>query len=157
LGRGRHLVTSSEDGTAKLWDVSTQKALHTYPPFQDDVMPSKLHDALLMDPTAHPIKLSDTAPSSGAHVAEAQGNLLLTGGSDGVVRGYDLRAQGQVMMLPSGGRAGGIEALCIGPTPFSFTLGTTEGPIAMVDLRNKQSVHCLGCPMSQALPFAVFG
>lgn len=28
--RGRNVVSCSRDGTAKLWDVSTQKCLHTY-------------------------------------------------------------------------------------------------------------------------------
>jgi len=142
LGRGRHLVTSSEDGTAKLWDVSTQQALQTYPAHKED-MPAKLMDALLLDPAAHPIKLSDSADATAGEVAETRGNLLLTGGSDGILRGYDLRTQGQVLMLPTGGRAGGIEALCAGPVPFSFTFGTTEGPLAVVDLRNKQALHTM--------------
>ena len=69
--------------------------------------------------------------------SEVNGHLLLTACGDGIVRGYDMRTQGQVMMLPSGGRAGGIESLAPGPGLASFTLGTAEGAIAVIDLRNK--------------------
>lgn len=66
------------------------------------------------------------------------GHLLLTACGDGIVRGYDMRARGQVMMLPTGGRAGGIESLCAGPGSHSFALGTAEGAIAVIDLRNRR-------------------
>lgn len=141
LGRGRHLVTSSEDGSCRLWDVSRgSAALANYPAHKDlEAFAPKIHEAIVLDPTAHECKM--TSDGGLVDVPDAHGNLLLTGSSDGMVRGYDLRSQGQVFMLPSGGaRAGGIEALCKGPIPNTFTLGTTEGPIAVVDLRNKQSV-----------------
>ena len=72
-------------------------------------------------------------------MSELHGHLLLVGGSDGIVRGFDLRTAQQVLMVPTGGRAGGIESLCAGPKPASFVMGTTEGAIAVVDLRTHRS------------------
>lgn len=66
----------------------------------------------------------------------ASGHLLLTGGSDGIVRGFDLRCQAQVLMLP--GVLGGVESLCSGPIAHAFTLGSGEGVLSVVELRKHQ-------------------
>ncbi len=139
VGRGRNIISSSEDGTAKLWDVSRQQALTTYPSHKE-ISPPQLNDCLLLDPTSHPLAFNKSTPMN--NVSELEGNLLLTAGEDGIIRGFDLRSSGQVFMLPvgGGGRVGGVEKLMQGMKPHSFMMGTGQGIISMVDLRNKQSV-----------------
>ena len=141
VGRGRQLFTASEDGTVRLWDVSRQASLSTYPAHKDSAAP-ELNALVLMDPQAHPIALpsssADASASTVNDVSELSGHLLLTGGSDGIIRGFDVRAGSQVMMLSTGGRAGGVDALCVGPKPSSLLFGTSEGALCMVDLRAMQ-------------------
>jgi len=147
MGRGKEFVTSAQDGTAKLWDVSKQSVLATYPAHPQS-LPPKYTDCLVLDPTSHPTNLSvqgngsNASGEDGVRPDVSDGHLLLVSGSDGLLRGFDLRARDQVLMV-STGFDGGLERLAAGPCTQSIVVGGGEGHIAVMDLRNRRPTHVM--------------
>ena len=136
IERGRQFVSSSRDGTVRLWDCSAGRSVAVYgsQTGTNRTVEGAVNEVKLLRDDRHPLALSSKG-AAGVDVVDAyEGWLLLAACDDCSVRGYDMRAPASskpalTIRLPSSVLS--LTQLA----PHTLLSSTSSGLLSLVDLR----------------------
>ena len=120
IDRGRNFVSSSRDGSVKIWDTSTSSSVLTHKPEANFIV----NDCMILDDNGN-ITTSNRQPS--------QGNLVALVNENGVLSGFDRRDASKVFDI----KTGPLPLNCIGGIPDAslVLVGNDGGEIFAYDVR----------------------
>ncbi|XP_048771040.2 proteasomal ATPase-associated factor 1-like [Ostrea edulis] len=126
VDRGRNVLSCSKDGSARLWDVGQQQCLGSYDENGGEVnccCIQNVEDSLNLE-----------APSQLPTDREigTDAKLLLLGCENSTVQGYGLQNRKKVFEFPAHGPVNCCQFL----SDVSVVIGTQDGHVAVLDLRN---------------------
>ena len=112
---GTQIATASNDGTAKIWDATTGKELHT-----------------LKGSTSGPVFYPAFSPD---------GNLLATAGDDTIARIWDANSGEQLMSLT--GHSGAVYTVAFGPNGRLLVTSSHDGSAKVWDISSSKALLTL--------------
>ncbi len=127
MDRGRHFISSSLDGTLRLWDCSTADTVATYCHDKNAVRgtPAAINDCVLMSQAEHGVQLPATTTATSALDPDMAGYLIIGAYQDAYLRAFDVRVGTSVMFTPVAAAASCVVA----QSPHHVLVGTEKGII----------------------------
>ncbi|NEO30155.1 MAG: protein kinase [Symploca sp. SIO3C6] len=119
------LVSGSDDETIKVWNLTTQEAIYTL----RHVLPSKYK--------------RDNHPSAWKirNVAiDPEGEILLSGGIDGIIKRWQLSTGGQLTDYATA-HAGAVNSLLISPNGQTYATGSNDGTVRVFNLETNKKIR----------------
>jgi proteasomal ATPase-associated factor 1 len=133
VGRGRQVVSCSLDGTCRLWDVSSKKAVSIFG--GGSSLDAKMADLLPNAPINDLALLSDVIPLAKPVAPDTatglEGRLLLSASENGRVYAYDFRSTAEAFAMSLGTAVNAVSQL----QSHHVVLGTQDGTAVGLDLR----------------------
>ncbi|KAG6817012.1 hypothetical protein H0H87_000908 [Tephrocybe sp. NHM501043] len=118
LGLGRNILSSSLDGTLKLWDVPSSTVLSS-----------------IASHSTQPILSATIASTSSDPQSLVDGTTAFCGLQDGSVQLFDLRAQSAAVQTPKTPGYGGASSLAHSPSKNLLAVGSSKGLVGIYDTR----------------------
>lgn len=151
---GERMASSSEDGTARIWEVSTGRNLLTFKAHSDQVWSLAISpdgqrvatgssDGTLKvwDPTTGSVlhTFSDHKSRVGALVFSPDGALLYSGGEDNMIRAWDLKSGQAVFVLA--GHEGRVRGLALNRNGKTLASVGGDFTLRLWDLTKRQQLR----------------
>ncbi|KAG6914869.1 hypothetical protein DXG01_014844 [Tephrocybe rancida] len=118
LGPGRNVLSTSLDGTLKVWDIPSSTALPSVP-----------------SQSTQPILSATLASVASDPQSPVDGTTVFGGLQDGSVQLFDLRARNGVVQTPATTGYGGASALAHSTAQHLLSVGSTKGLVCIYDTR----------------------
>ena len=136
IDRGRQFVSSSRDGTVRLWDCSAGKSVAVYgsQTGTNRTVEGAVNEVKLLRDGQHPLAVSRKA-TAGDGVQDAyEGWLVVAACEDSSVRGYDMRVPASSASVLSI-RLPSVVLSLTQLSPHTLLSSTAAGLLSLVDLR----------------------
>ena len=139
IDRGRQFITSSLDGTVRLWDCGRGKAIAEFAltTATNRTTTAAVNAALVLRPDRHPTPLSSGGQGE---LGGYEGWVVMAACEDGHVRGYDMRvpsASSPVVDVITGVAVTSLTQ----SAPHTLTFSLSNGYLTLLDLRAMQPLH----------------
>jgi proteasomal ATPase-associated factor 1 len=133
IGQGRYFVSSSKDGTIKLWDCSKQEPVASYAENKAG-LDNPIHHSILIQQSGLQLpSMSSTTTVQPSLPQETDGYLVIGAFDDATIRGYDLRQQTQAISMHFGINHPVTRLAALSNT--SIVVGNEVGILRTFDLR----------------------
>ena len=130
IGRGRNVLSSSKDGTLRLWECGSGSNIHNFTRREN---PSDSINSISLRSEANS-NLSNNTNSEGLEF-ETEGKTIFAGHSSGVITVFDIHSKKQLLQLPSEFMSA-CNSVSVDPKEYyNVVAGYENGTIAIWDIR----------------------
>ncbi|MBV9582425.1 MAG: WD40 repeat domain-containing protein, partial [Chloroflexi bacterium] len=139
---GKYLVTASLDGTARVWDAQSHAQLHV-------LSVRQAATPLTVNAAGTQINLAPRAAALTSAAFSADGRRVVTEGSDGLVRIWDVERETAIATLPGAGN--GVGSVVYSPDGHWILSAGNDGGARALDASDFHQIAELNAPNGRAI------